>query len=512
MATVTEVRTKPGRSIEITNVGPIEHVEATLEGRGGILIFRGRNGVGKTKALECVKTALSGKGSLEVRDGELRGHVDAFGVKIGVGKSTRRTGSLEVDTLEGRFDISALVDPGLKSPEAADAARIRALVQLFGIKPTPSMFYELLGGPEEYSKVVKLREITDDVVKMTGDIKRDIEAAARAEEAKAEAADGQATAFRQQFEQVDLTVESDATKLQAALQEATLAQNDLQNRAREIANQHKAMESARDAIEKAEAEYSGLSIEDAKADESKAEEARTESAAKVAEAEEALRQAQAALLAAKSRHESNISAHAAAVHIRKAAESHEATLAKWREQIGKPLDAPISQEQLTEAASVVNAAQSAVETGVKVRAALEAKAKFESAHETAKQHRTRADQLREAAKSADNVLTDLVMQSGCPLRIEEGRLVLATDRGNEYYAELSRGEATKIAIDAALPAVGEGGSIVMQQELYEGLDPQNRDEVDRHAEERGVWLVTAEATGDEQLLAEVYRRSEVTAA
>ncbi len=100
-------------TIELTNIGPIEHLVIPVPERGGLCVLRGRNGRGKTKALEAVESALTGRGKLDVRDGALRGEVEAFGVTLKIGRSTRRTGELEVQSLDGRLSPAELVDPGL---------------------------------------------------------------------------------------------------------------------------------------------------------------------------------------------------------------------------------------------------------------------------------------------------------------------------------------------------------------------------------------------------------------
>ena len=113
-------------------------------------MFRGRNGVGKTKTLEAIDALVSGRGKVSVKDGALRGEVQGLGVKLTVARSTRRSGELEVVSLEGRLSVADLIDPGLVSPEAADAKRIKALVQLSGQKPDMALFHGLVGGQDEF--------------------------------------------------------------------------------------------------------------------------------------------------------------------------------------------------------------------------------------------------------------------------------------------------------------------------------------------------------------------------
>ena len=106
------------KAIEIENIGPIRSLRMTLPKKGGVLVLRGRNGLGKSTAIDAVGAAIKGEGSLDVRRGAARGTVDACGVAIRVSRNTRRSGELEVDTLEGKLSVAELVDPGLKDVAA----------------------------------------------------------------------------------------------------------------------------------------------------------------------------------------------------------------------------------------------------------------------------------------------------------------------------------------------------------------------------------------------------------
>ncbi len=94
------------KTVVITNTRPIKRLEMSIE-PGELLVLRGRNGTGKSHALNAVAALVSGKGSLEVRDGTLKGSVEGFGAKITVAKSTRRSGVLEVTGLEGKLAVAS---------------------------------------------------------------------------------------------------------------------------------------------------------------------------------------------------------------------------------------------------------------------------------------------------------------------------------------------------------------------------------------------------------------------
>ena len=84
----------------------------------------------KSIFLDAVSRLAEGKGKLPLRDGRKKGEVEGFGAHITIGRSTRHSGEFEILNLEGRFNLSELVDPKLKSPEACDRARIKALLRL----------------------------------------------------------------------------------------------------------------------------------------------------------------------------------------------------------------------------------------------------------------------------------------------------------------------------------------------------------------------------------------------
>lgn len=78
------------------------------------------------------------------------------------------------------------------------------------------------------------------------------------------------------------------------------------------------------------------------------------------------------------------------------------------------------------------------------------------------------------------------------------------DRGVTPYAELSAGERWRIALDVAVGALPSHGVLTVPQEAWEGLDPENRRLVAEHVRDRGVVLLTAEASEDDEVTASVF--------
>lgn len=486
------------QSVILENVGPVKRLALEIPEPGGLCVLRGRNGAGKTKTLEAVESALTGRGKIEVRDGELRGEVDAFGVRLTVGRSTRRTGELVVESLDGKLSISDLIDPGIKSPDAADARRIKALVQLANVLPSAELFYGLVGGREQFESLVSTGALaSEDLVTMAERVKRDLEAKARNEESQAEHAEGRARGAREAAAGVDVKGEADGDLLQTALEGAIREESALKTQADSARKAAAAAKMAKDQLEDAEASYSGLSVSDAQKDEERAK-------GEVDATEQAVRDAERALELAKTNFNQARSTYSQAIAVRKTAEQYESMVKQWRDQIAASIPVAPTPEQLTDAGDRVTRARQAVEQGALVRKAKQHLTEAEKHAEAAANHRKRAELLRGAAHGTDEVLSEVIAKSGSALRVEHGRLVLDTRRGNTYFHDLSAGERARIAIDIGIEAVGKHGVLTLSQEIFEGLDPLNREALAAHAVDRAVVILTAEASEDEEVTAEVY--------
>ena len=180
--------------LTIQNVGAIAHITIPLSEDGGVTALTGRNGCGKSTALDVASTLVSGRGKLPpLRDGQKKGLVEGFGSKIDLRLSgSRRDGGkpeLVVESIDGKFSIADLVDPGLKDPKAADRARLKALVTLTGADATADLFVPLFDSKEEFERHVSQSSTeTSDPIVMHERVKRDIEEKARLEEKNAERA------------------------------------------------------------------------------------------------------------------------------------------------------------------------------------------------------------------------------------------------------------------------------------------------------------------------------------
>lgn len=500
--------------ILIEDVGPIRSLRIPLPKLGGLIVLSGRNGRGKSIALEAADKLVSDRGTLEPRDGMPRGEVTGCGVHLTVARKTTRSGELEVTSLDGKLSPADLVDPGLKSADAADAARIKALVQLVGAPADPSLFYGLLGGKEPFEAVVSKELLaTDDVVKMAGIVKREIEKECRKQEDRAEHHFGQCVAMKKAANDVDVTIETDVAKLQSRLEAAVGEHSRLTSQVASAERLRQQAEEAKNALaanEDAGFQDFAAEIEDLKSKTDAAGKALTAAATAWNQAQEAARKAKEVydaamtsekelsrlLFQAGDRQEKQL----AAIEAQRATRQTCVEIIAAAEQCVSP---DIIEIEL--AAKEVTAAREAIEQAAIARQAQQRITDANTQHELSVDHKKRAQQLRDAAAGIDNVLSDVVAKCGTSLRVVNGRLVTETRRGDTLFADLSHGERWTIAIDVAVDAFGPSNGhlplLTIPQEAFEGLDPQAREAIADHAKVRGVVILTAECSATEEITA-----------
>lgn len=473
--------------LKIKNIGPIEEINISVPADGGVIVLRGRNGSGKSHALDATRALLSGKGSLPVRDGELKGEVEGFGARITVARSTRRTGECEVSHIEGRYDPSVLADPGINDPTAADARRIRSLVALSGLSLDVEELSTILpGGPNDLEALVKPSSIKpDDPVATCAAVKRDLEAHARLIEGQVEAAEARAKAHLANVDGVEIDRPSDAAALQDALEVALSRRATVKERAAQSEAAKQRWQGAREELDRAENEYDGPTSEAA---EKSLKEAADKLAAKEVEVSDLLARLQ---LVESQRDELEVARNNFEVAVHNA-KSHESTLERARRAVKEAVGVPApTAAEIESAEAAVNDARDNMDYGATVRAAIRHKADADREIEAATNLRQRAESLRSASLKTDEVLSGMVARSGCALLVEGGRLVLRTDRGKEYFAELSEGERWAIAMETAINAAGSRGVLVVPQPAWEGLDPDNQKMIAGKVFESNSLLLTA---------------------
>lgn len=488
-------------TLEAINIGPVCHATIPVKESGGLTVFRGRNGTGKSTMLSAIDAAVSGKGRVPVRDGQLKGEFRGFGVTMAIGRSTRRIGEAEVHSLDGKLSVADLVDPGIIDAEKADACRIKALVSLTEAKADASLFHELVGGAEQFDQLVSPDAAkATDLIQMAGRIKRDLETHARTYEGQATNAATRCEVAKKAAEGVDVSAEVDGPKLQTWLEAAVRHESSLKTQAGAAAKARANAQAAQDALEDAEAEYTGPSLAQAEAEEARLRRALDEAQESTIQARRLLAEAERKELAC---HHDWSASRAA----KTSAENHARLLDQWRKQINADMPVPVNVVDLAAAAEAVTAARQAVEQGALARQARLHLSDAEKLAAEAKKHQADAQRLRDAAKGTDDVLSSLVAQSGVPLRVQPVnqamRLVIDTQRGPTVFAELSDGERWRIALDIAIKAVGSGGMLCIPQMAWQDLDVPSRLAIANQLEGSGVVAFTAEAT-DGDLVAEIF--------
>ncbi|MBK8132630.1 MAG: AAA family ATPase [Gammaproteobacteria bacterium] len=470
--------------IKITNIGPIATASIPVPEDGGVVVLRGRNGSGKSIALEAVNAAVSGKGKPPLKDLAKKGEVQACGATLTVGRTVRRAGELEVSTLEGRLSVADLVDPGLIDSVRADATRIKALVGLSGAVVEPG---DLHGFPEELIEGIDLA----DPVAAMAELKRRIDIGAKEYE-KLSAKDKAAADAIIESLAGDLDTSIDPTEAQERVTTALRAMDALEKKV-ELA------EAAKVRILAAMGRMAELPAVDL--DKALQEAARLE---------DDTAQKKTIALELKAKYEAALADYKTSVADRDTAIAHAEDVqaqAKLRAELERQIQEshvePPSPDALSAATAELATAKFAQSLSAQHQVMAQQRNQADALITSAQEHAQEATALRRKAKQTDEVLSEIVSTlPGCPLQVTDGRLLTATKRGPTFYAELSMGERWRIALDVAVQAVGSGGLLVVPQEAWEGLDPSNRQAIADQVRAAKVVILTAECSDDSSLTAE----------
>lgn len=496
------------KEITITNCGPIHDFQIRFDHGPGVYQATGRSGSGKSTLLAGAKSVLKGKGKFpaSVTDGERKGYFEGLGVRVTLSRAGgRRSGECEIESIEGRFDVSDLIQPGYKDPAANDLKRIKAIIDLTGATPDLARFEHLLPPGTTFADCIEPETASAaELIEMAARLKRDFEKHARTWEGKVDNHEREAVAKRTLIEGVDLEAEADAATLNAAYEAAVKRKADLEAQDKAAAESIEAAKEAAKRLEELKASPNRIDIEEArqrygvaKANLADAQLDREKAAEEVAELE-------AQLAAAKERHQNAIhkeqlaekEAEEAGKLVDRVAEYDQ--LLEELEATAKVAAARIPADELMAAAQQVDAAREAVERGAEIRKAREIEKEAERQAEAARQARKTAAAWRDAAAGVEAVLSEVVAEmapAGLQVKFDDGKPRLWVDypgRGLVPFEELSEGEVCKVALDVAIPACPPEGILVIEQRVWQDLQPANRLAVHRQCVERGVVLLTAQ--------------------
>lgn len=485
-------------SIEVKNIGPVTEFCYELD-EPGLHILRGRQGAGKTTVLRTVQLATDGRTDSKPtkRDGTPGGEAHVAGKTLKISRTTRQEGELTVDGL-GDLDIAALHTPKFQTPETRDEHRIRTLARLAGVEADPAMFFELVGGVEQFNTFTSPETRTaSDLVEMAARLKRDLEARARAEKNLEDAANATVQAQRAQFEGINLDQPADERALSAAHSEAVAAKITLVEKRK----------AALEVLKRAGESRANLELIDA-INLDAAEENHENAMHAVAKLEADVDRLRSALAAAEAVLQQKITLAEAAAQRLEDAKRQAAILEAWQRdvQAAQSVECP-SAEDIEAAEAAVSAAASAMEQGRRVRAAIAAKDGAAEYARKARYHSDQATRLRDMARGTMDVLSDSIAQiPDCPLRVQTDddgkvRLVLKTDRSDaEMFDELSDGERWNVLIPIA---ARRNRLLVLPQAAFGELSPSSRRQIHEVAHRIGCYILTASAD-DGELRAEMF--------
>lgn len=471
------------KNIEIKNIGPIASVTIPVPEAGGVVVLTGRNGSGKSHALEAVNAATTGKGKPPLKDMAKSGTVSVPGVTITVGRSVRRQGELQVETLEGRLSVADLVDPGLADPIRADATRIKALVGLSGATIDPG---DLHGFPENLLDGIDLNE----PVAAMAELRKRLNIGANEYEKLAAKDEAAAKALLESLEEFDGLV-IDPAQAQERVTQALRVIDRLEGQIKLAVDASARNKAARDRL----ALIPSVDVDAAQ----------REAARLVAVTDDKKARAlklKAEYEAALADYKTSIVDRDAAIANAEDAQAQAKLRAELERQISESEIAKPSYEEIEAANSELAAAKAEQTKAAQQQAMNQQRIKSDELFSSSQEHAQEAIELRRKAKQTDEVLSEIVSTlAGCPLTVIEGRLSTQTKRGPTFYADLSMGERWRIALEIAIAAVGEGGLLVIPQEAWEGLDPLNREAIAQQAKAAIVVILTAECS-DGELTAE----------
>jgi hypothetical protein len=258
-----------------------------------------------------------------------------------------------------------------------------------------------------------------------------------------------------------------------------------------------AVAEAKAAIATLQQQYTGPTVEQAKAALAEAEERKSAADRRVAELEEQLRKAKEEAMNCRASHAEARADYDAAVN-------NQEIINQLRERIaGASLDGePVTELDLRLAEKRVVECRQAVEVGIRTRDAILKAQEAEQHAKRAQGLRRAAEALREAASSVDQVLSTQLPTG--PLRAEGGRLVLDTERGQGVpFDECSQGEKYRVALPYGIASVGAGGYLALVQEAWDGLDGEHRAEIAQICKASKVWIITGQVD-DGELRAEEF--------
>ena len=474
------------KQIEINNVQAITHLKIEIPEGGGVVLLRGKNGCGKSTALQAISEAAGGKRTgLTARDGTKVGTIEAPGVRLRVARSTTKTGELEFDSIEGRFPLADLVDPGFKDPEACDRTRAKALIVLAGVEPNLELFQEIEGFSEASQNISASPE---DVLGMAAALKLEVEKLARSAEEAAADATSRSKVLWEQSEGLDSTIERDGERLRDASEQAIRDLADVKRTAKLREEQRKQWVECKSKLDQMVTDAKPI-----KELEMTAQYWET----RIREIQEELEENKKLLTFA----QENQKLTQQELRHTQQVEQRQREL-RFAVDAGEPM--LIHDRYINEKVVAVETARHNEQAGeVQRKKHIDRAAAIKFA-DIATGNADWGKQYRTGAARIDGILSEQINKLGVDLAVMDGRLYYDTSRGPTLYHELSDGERWRIALDIAIDVAGANGLLSIPQKSWEALDPANQLAIHEHCRRRGAVIVTA-AAADGELRAELFK-------
>jgi hypothetical protein len=465
----------------------------------GVTELSGRNGAGKTSAINAIARASGGDVDVEVRDGAEQGSVTGNGVALTIRRIAKSTGSAEIELADGG-PLADLIDGGgHKDADARARARVRALLRLQAL-PVDEQTIGVLASDPEVSRLA-LREcedlMIDDLLQAAEKVRRSAHSLARVQEQRqteqgaiADVHDGSRAAALALIggnldDLVDVPADAALANLRAAEGRLAVIRADAQRRSD---------------LEDQQAEIRATLGD--RPDPKRFDEA-------VVELDESVRmfQGQIADLETQKREiESKIARAASGLATAKrdvaalrqrTVEAQEEAQA-WDRRAGvlaRPIEGPVqadveAQERAVEAATFTadRATQSAA-----YRAASEA---ARTAREAAGDAATRAEYLRTIATTVQDRLGQLLSKTAAQgLTVNaDGRLCVVEGKRLLDF-ETRQSEGQRIAVALSIAARTYAGKVVpLDGRYWQALDPTKKAEFAAKAAELGLFVITERPT------------------
>lgn len=489
------------KSIEISNVGPIDHLRIDCPPDGGVIVFHGGPGAGKSHAIQSVAalTDANARKSLRASDGFPSGKIEGLGVSVRLGRSNTSRGELELHSLESGVDPSLLVDPGLKDPLAADSKRLATLVRLAGIKISADKWSESVGS---YAEEIALKDlVSDDPVQTADKVRRRLHDRALTTERIKDSKGAEGLALLKSIADVDLNASQGNPAVELNEVHGDLARLNEQRAA--YTKTMAAIEFSRAELLKAQS--ISLDINDLHAEIKRYAKESDEAEKKKLELDADIIRLRAEI----EELEDESSSYGTQAQIAKSrlesanqrlgdAEFHLSEIDRLVRTVNSVVPENPTAEQFAAVEDRRIAAIESLSQERIVSRALATKHTAEGLLLEAESLASAAESMRAIARSTDQVLEQSLIDAGFDsVKVHDGRLCVKSDRGLEPVSELSTGERWRLALDLAARGLPKDSILTVQQEGWQSLGDQLKQEVATMARERGLLIVTAQVDSGE---------------